>query len=53
MEGIRPLRNTDRGQVDVNTATDNTSHLILRQLMDGLYEYDGQGKIPPAGAVSY
>jgi ABC-type oligopeptide transport system substrate-binding subunit len=56
MEGIKPLRTTDRGQpppLDVNTATDTTSHLILRQLMDSLYEYDGEGKIPPTGAVSY
>lgn len=39
--------------LDVNMASDTSSHLILDQIMDALYEYDGEGRIQPAGAVSY
>ncbi|MEA3338585.1 MAG: ABC transporter substrate-binding protein [Chloroflexota bacterium] len=39
--------------LDVNTATDTTSHLIQHQIMDSLYEYKGDGSIEPAGAVSF
>ncbi|MBU0702431.1 MAG: hypothetical protein KKC18_01005 [Chloroflexi bacterium] len=44
---------TEPPTLDVNTATDTTSHLIQHQIMDSLYEYDGDGLIQPAGAVSY
>ncbi len=44
---------TEPPTLDVNTATDTTSHLIQHQIMDALYEYDGEGLIQPAGAVSY
>jgi len=44
---------TEPPTLDVNTATDTTSHLIQHQIMDSLYEYDGEGLIQPAGAVSY
>ena len=44
---------TEPPTLDVNTATDTTSHLIQHQIMDALYEYDGEGLMHPAGAVSY
>jgi oligopeptide transport system substrate-binding protein len=44
---------TEPPTLDVNTATDTTSHQIQHQIMDALYEYDGEGLIQPAGAVSY
>jgi oligopeptide transport system substrate-binding protein len=55
-EGETTLRfviGTEPPTLDVNTATDTTSHLIQHQIMDSLYEYDGEGRIEPAGAVSY
>jgi oligopeptide transport system substrate-binding protein len=44
---------TEPPTLDVNTAADTASHLILHQLMDALFEYDEDGRIQPAGAVSY
>jgi oligopeptide transport system substrate-binding protein len=44
---------TEPPTLDVNTATDTTSHLIQHQIMDQLFEYDGDGRIQPAGAVSF
>lgn len=55
-EGQTTLRyaiGTEPPTLDVNTATDTTSHLIIHQLMDALYEYDGDGLIQPAGALSH
>jgi len=55
-EGETTLRfviGTEPPTLDVNTSTDTTSHLIQHQIMDSLYEYDGEGRIQPAGAVSY
>jgi oligopeptide transport system substrate-binding protein len=34
-------------------ATDTTSHLIIHQCIDGLFEYRGDGSIAPAGAIDY
>jgi oligopeptide transport system substrate-binding protein len=44
---------TEPPTLDVNTATDTTSHLIQHQIMDSLYEYRADGTIEPAGALSY
>jgi oligopeptide transport system substrate-binding protein len=44
---------TEPPTLDVNTATDTTSHLIQHQIMDSLYEYKADGTTEPAGAVSY
>jgi oligopeptide transport system substrate-binding protein len=55
-EGQTTLRvavGTEPPTLDVNTATDTTSHLIQHQIMDSLYEYDAEGRIQPAGALSY
>ncbi len=50
---LRVRLSTEPPTLDVNAATDTTSHLILGQVMDALYEYDSDGKIQPAGAVDY
>jgi oligopeptide transport system substrate-binding protein len=39
--------------LDVSQANDLGSFRILGQVMEGLYEYDEEGRIQPAGAVSY
>lgn len=44
---------TEPPTLDVNLATDTTSHAILNQLMESLYRYTGEGTIEPAGAESY
>jgi oligopeptide transport system substrate-binding protein len=50
---LRYVVSTEPPTLDVNTATDTTSHLIQHQIMDSLYEYTADGTIEPAGAVSY
>jgi oligopeptide transport system substrate-binding protein len=50
---LRYVVTTEPPTLDVNTATDTTSHLIIHQLMDAIYEYDGDGLLQPAGAVSH
>lgn len=50
---LRYVVGTEPPTLDVNTATDTTSHLIQHQIMDSLYEYTADGTIEPAGAVSY
>jgi len=55
-EGQTTLRyriGTEPPDMDVNKSTDTTSHLIQHQVMDALYEYDQEGQIQPAGALSY
>jgi oligopeptide transport system substrate-binding protein len=44
---------TEPPTLDVNLATDTTSHYILNQLMESLYMYNDDGTIAPAGAESY
>ena len=55
-EGRDTLRKrlaTEPPTLDVNLATDTTSHAALNQLMEAPYRYDGEGQIEPAGAESY
>ncbi len=54
-EGQTTLRygTTEPLTLDVSQAFDLSSLLILRQVMEGLYEYDEEGGIQPAGAVSH
>jgi len=55
-EGLDLLRvqlATEPPTLDINAATDTTSHAVLNQIMEGLYRYDGEGNIQPAGATSY
>jgi oligopeptide transport system substrate-binding protein len=44
---------TEPPTLDVNTATDTTSHLVQAQVMETLYRYDADGGIVPAGATDY
>jgi oligopeptide transport system substrate-binding protein len=39
--------------LDVGAVTTTVSSLILGQVMESLYEYDAEGRIQPAGAVSH
>ncbi len=39
--------------LDMQLATDTTSHLIIHQCIDGLFEYRGDGSIEPRGATGY
>jgi len=50
---LRAVLGTEPPTLDVNTATDTTSHMILQQVMEALYRYTGDGTIEPAGAESY
>jgi oligopeptide transport system substrate-binding protein len=50
---MRVRLSTEPPTLDVNTVADTASYLVLNQVMDALYEYDGEGRIQPAGAVSY
>jgi oligopeptide transport system substrate-binding protein len=55
-EGETTLRvsvSTEPPTLDVNTATDTTSHLVQAQVMETLYRYDADGGIVPAGATDY
>lgn len=44
---------TEPPTLDINLATDTTSHMILNQLVEGLYRYRGDGSVEPAAAESY
>ncbi|HEY74600.1 MAG TPA: hypothetical protein G4O00_00270 [Thermoflexia bacterium] len=50
---LRVRLGTEPPTLDVNLATDTTSHMVLNQLMEPLYRYKGDGTIEPAGAESY
>ena len=43
----------DPPTLDINLATDSTSHAVLNQLMESLYRYRAGGSIEPAGAITY
>ncbi|MEE8392616.1 MAG: peptide ABC transporter substrate-binding protein, partial [Anaerolineae bacterium] len=44
---------TEPPTLDIQLATDTTSHLIIRQTIEGLFEYRGDGSIQPAGATDF
>jgi len=50
---LRYVIGTEPPDMDVNTSTDSTSHLIQEQVMDALLRYRQDGTTEPAGAVSY
>jgi oligopeptide transport system substrate-binding protein len=50
---LRVQLGTEPPTLDVNLATDTTSHYVLNQLMESLYRYADDGSIEPAGAESY
>ena len=39
--------------LDISRAGDSTSHLVLAQLVEGLYRYRVDGSLEPAGAITY
>jgi oligopeptide transport system substrate-binding protein len=52
-EALRWQLSTEPPTLDPSLATDTTSHMVINQLMEGLYRYRGDGTIEPAGAESY
>jgi oligopeptide transport system substrate-binding protein len=53
LEGLWYPVGTEPPTLDTQLATDTTSHLIIHQIMEGLFEYRGDGSIEPAGATGY
>lgn len=53
LDGLWYPISTEPPTLDAQLATDTTSHLILHQLMDGLFEYRGDGSIDPSGATGF
>jgi len=44
---------TEPPTLDINLATDTTSHMVLNQLMEALYRYQADGSTEPAGAITH
>jgi oligopeptide transport system substrate-binding protein len=53
LEGLWYPVGTEPPTLDIQLATDTTSHLIIHQCIDGLYEYRGDGSMEPTGATGY
>jgi len=53
LEGLWYRIGTEPPSLDPQLGTDTTSHLIVHNVLDGLFEYRGDGSIEPAGALSY
>jgi oligopeptide transport system substrate-binding protein len=53
LEGLWYPLTTEPPTLDIQLATDTTSHLIIHQCIDGLFEYRGDGSIEPRGATGY
>jgi oligopeptide transport system substrate-binding protein len=53
LEGLWYPLTTEPPTLDIQLATDTTSHAIIRQCIEGLYEYRGDGSMQPAGATGY
>ncbi len=53
LEGLWYPIGTEPPTLDIQLATDTTSHLIIHQCIDGLFEYRGDGSIEPRGATGY
>jgi oligopeptide transport system substrate-binding protein len=53
LEGLWYPITTEPPTLDIQLATDTTSHLIIHQCIEGLFEYRGDGSIQPAGATGY
>ncbi|HUX75249.1 MAG TPA: peptide ABC transporter substrate-binding protein [Anaerolineae bacterium] len=53
LEGLWFPIGTEPPTLDIQLATDTTSHLIIHQCIDGLFEYRGDGSIEPTGATGY
>jgi oligopeptide transport system substrate-binding protein len=53
LEGLWYPLTTEPPTLDIQLATDTTSHFIIHQCIEGLFEYRGDGSIEPAGATGY
>jgi oligopeptide transport system substrate-binding protein len=53
LDGLWYPITTEPPTLDIQLATDTTSHLIIKQCIDGLYEYRGDGSMTPTGATGY
>jgi len=53
LEGLWYPITTEPPTLDINVGTDTTSHLIIGQCIEGLYEYRADGSFEPAGATGY
>jgi oligopeptide transport system substrate-binding protein len=53
LEGLWFAIGTEPPTLDMQLATDTTSHLIIHQCIDGLFEYRGDGSMEPRGATGY
>ena len=53
LEGLWYPLGTEPPTLDIQLATDTTSHLIIHQTIEGLFEYRGDGSMEPAGATGY
>jgi oligopeptide transport system substrate-binding protein len=53
LDGLWYPLGTEPPTLDMQLATDTTSHLIIHQCIDGLFEYRGDGSMEPRGATGY
>ncbi len=53
LDGLWYPIGTEPPTLDIQLATDTTSHLIIHQCIEGLLEYRGDGSIAFAGATAY
>ncbi len=53
LEGLWYPLTTEPPTLDIQLATDTTSHLIIHQCIEGLYEYRGDGSMEPTGATGF
>ena len=53
LEGLWYPLGTEPPTLDIQTAQDTTSHLIIHQCIEGLFEYRGDGSIGATGATDY
>ncbi len=53
LDGLWYPLGTEPPTLDIQLATDTTSHLIIHQTIEGLFEYRGDGSIEPRGATGF
>jgi oligopeptide transport system substrate-binding protein len=53
LDGLWFPASTEPPTLDVSLATDTTSHLIMHQIVEGLFEYRGDGSIGNATATGF
>jgi len=53
LDGLWYPVGTEPPTLDIQLATDTTSHFIIHQCIEGLFEYRGDGSIDPMGATGF